>query len=164
VVESNRRIEMGLKSTGLAVEAGGMYRGRPILVTRNDYRLGIFNGDIGILWPDPADGVLRAWFRQADGELKKISPGRLPAHETAFAMTVHKAQGSEFDRVLLLLPDRDVQVLSRELLYTAATRARRHIEIRGPAGLIRKAAARSAERASGLAEKLWQQPRHRPPG
>jgi exodeoxyribonuclease V alpha subunit len=64
----------------------------------------------------------------------------------------------------LLLPDRDVQVLSRELLYTAATRARRHIEIRGPAGLIRKAAARSAERASGLAEKLWQQPRHRPPG
>jgi exodeoxyribonuclease V alpha subunit len=155
VVESNRRVEMGLKGAGLAVEAGGMYRGRPILVTRNDYQLGVFNGDIGILWPDPADGVLRAWFRQADGELKKISPGRLPAHETAFAMTVHKAQGSEFDRVLLLLPDRDVQVLSRELLYTAATRARAHIEIRGPAGLIRKAAARTAERASGLAERLW---------
>jgi exodeoxyribonuclease V alpha subunit len=163
VVETNRRIEMGLKAAGLAVEPGGMYQGRPILVSRNDYQLGVFNGDIGILWPDPADGVLRAWFRQADGELKKISPGRLPAHETAFAITVHKAQGSEFDRVLLLLPDHDVQVLSRELLYTAATRARRHIEIRGPVGLIRKAAARSAERASGLAEKLWQQPQHRPP-
>lgn len=158
VVESNRRVEMGLKEAGLAVEAGGMYRGRPILVTRNDYQLGVFNGDIGILWPDPADGVLRAWFRQADGELKKISPGRLPAHETAFAITVHKAQGSEFDRVLLLLPHRDVQVLSRELLYTAATRARAHIEIRGPAGLIRLAATRTAERASGLAERLWQTP------
>jgi exodeoxyribonuclease V alpha subunit len=158
VGESNYRVEMGLKAAGMAVETGGMYRGRPILVTRNDYQLGVFNGDIGILWPDPVDGVLRAWFRQADGALKKISPGRLPAHETAFAMTVHKAQGSEFDRVLLLLPDRDVQVLSRELLYTAATRARKHIEIRGPAGLIRKAAARTAERASGLAEKLWQNP------
>lgn len=158
VVESNRRVEAGLKGAGLAVEPGGIYRGRPLLVARNDYQLGVFNGDIGILWPDPADGVLRAWFRQADGELKKISPGRLPAHETAFAITVHKAQGSEFDRVLLLLPDRDVQVLSRELLYTAATRARAHIEIRGPAGLIRKAVARTAERASGLAERLWQTP------
>ncbi|MBW2356360.1 MAG: exodeoxyribonuclease V subunit alpha [Deltaproteobacteria bacterium] len=156
VVGSNSRVEMGLKATGLPVEPGGMYRGRPILVTRNDYRLGVFNGDIGILWPDPIDGVLRAWFRQADGELKSISPGRLPAHETAFAMTVHKAQGSEFDRVLLLLPDRDVRVLSRELIYTAVTRARHHIEIRGDTGLIRKATARTADRASGLAKRLWQ--------
>jgi exodeoxyribonuclease V alpha subunit len=163
VVESNRSIETGLKSAGLAVEPGGMYRGRPILVSRNDYQLGVFNGDIGILWPDPADGVLRAWFRQADGGLKKISPGRLPPHETAFAMTVHKAQGSEFDRVLLLLPDRDLPVLSRELLYTAATRARRHIEIQGPVGLIRKTVSRTAERVSGLAEKLWHRPQRRPP-
>jgi exodeoxyribonuclease V alpha subunit len=78
-------------------------------------------------------------------------------------MTVHKAQGSEFDRVLLLLPDRDLPVLSRELLYTAATRARRHIEIQGPVGLIRKTVSRTAERVSGLAEKLWHRPQRRPP-
>jgi exodeoxyribonuclease V alpha subunit len=155
VAESNRAVERALRDAGLEVAEGGNYRGRPILIGRNDYPLGVFNGDIGILWPDPDDGVLRAWFRQTDGGLKRIAPGRLPEHQTAFAMTVHKAQGSEFDRILLLLPDRDVRVLSRELLYTAVTRARRQIVIRGSADLLRIAAARRAERASGLAGRLW---------
>ena len=155
VFESNRAVETALKSAGLDVVEGGLYRGRPILITRNDYNLNVFNGDIGVLWPDPVDGSLRAWFRQTDGGLKGIAPGRLPEHETAFAMTVHKSQGSEFDRVLLLLPERDVRVLSRELLYTAVTRSRSHIEIRGDVDLIRIAAARRAERASGLADRLW---------
>ncbi len=151
----NRIAESALAAAGLISSAAGGYRGRPILITRNDYSLGVFNGDIGILWPDPADGALRAWFRQADGTLKKIAPGRLPDHDTAFAMTVHKAQGSEFDRVLLLLPDHDVRVLTRELPYTAVTRARSSIEIWGKPDLLRTAASRTAERASGLAERLW---------
>ncbi len=155
VRESNLAVEKALKSAGLEVAEGGLYRGRPILITRNDYNLNLFNGDIGVFWPDPTDGTLRAWFRQADGGLKGIAPGRLPEHETAFAMTVHKSQGSEFDRVLLLLPDRDVRVLSRELLYTAVTRARSQIEIRGSAELIRTGATRRAERVSGLAGRLW---------
>ena len=155
VGESNRIVEKALSGAGLVPDGGGSYRGRPLMVTRNDYGLGVFNGDVGILWPDPADGSLRAWFQRPDGTLKPVAPGRLPAHETAFAMTVHKSQGSEFDRVLLLLPDRDVTVLSRELLYTAITRARSHIEIWGAPSLIRTAAGRVAERTSGLAERLW---------
>jgi exodeoxyribonuclease V alpha subunit len=124
------------------------------MVTRNDYALDLFNGDLGILWPDP-DGVLRAWFLRPDGSLKQIAPSRLPVHETAFAMTVHKSQGSEFDRVLLLLPDRDVRVLTRELLYTGITRARSHLEIWGSGELLRTAAARVAKRTSGLDDRLW---------
>ena len=156
VADSNRTVEKALAAAGLVPADGGSYRGRPIMVTCNDYGLGVFNGDVGILWPDPADGRLRAWFQRPDGTLKPVAPGRLPAHETAFAMTVHKSQGSEFDRVLLLLPDCDVRVLTRELLYTAITRAKSHIDIWAAPDLIRTAAGRVAERTSGLADRLWE--------
>jgi exodeoxyribonuclease V alpha subunit len=154
VVESNRSVEKALRASDMIAGDGPLYRGKPMMVTRNDYALDLFNGDLGILWPDP-DGVLRAWFLRPDGSLKQIAPSRLPVHETAFAMTVHKSQGSEFDRVLLLLPDRDVRVLTRELLYTGITRARSHLEIWGSGELLRTAAARVAKRTSGLADRLW---------
>ncbi|WP_150049720.1 exodeoxyribonuclease V subunit alpha [Methylomonas rhizoryzae] len=105
------------------------YPGRPVMISRNDYNLGLMNGDIGIALP-AADGRLRIAFPTDGGEsMRWISPLRLPAVETAFAMTVHKSQGSEFEHVALLLPDAMSPVLSRELVYTAITRAKRHFSL-----------------------------------
>lgn len=130
------------------------YAGRPVMIQRNDPSLQLFNGDTGILLPDPAaDGKLRAWF-SADGELHRHLPSRLPPHETAYAMTVHKSQGSEFDEVLVVLPGRDVPVLTRELIYTATTRARRGVEIWADEAILRASIARQVERSSGLRDAL----------
>jgi exodeoxyribonuclease V alpha subunit len=133
------------------------YAGRPVLITRNDYGLGLFNGDAGITLPDPgADtGELYVYFADPGGGLRRFLPYRLPAHETVFAMTVHKSQGSEFDRVLLVLPERDSPVLTRELIYTALTRARHRITLAGDPSLLAAAIRRPVERASGLCEALW---------
>lgn len=156
VEELNRLAEKILARRGLIQPATPFYAGRPILVTGNDYRLGLFNGDIGLIWPDPdSGGALRAFFPQAGGELRKIAPPRLPVHETVFAMTVHKSQGSEFDQVLLVLPESTAELLSRELLYTALTRARRRVEIWGDEHLVSAVVGRRVERRSGLREALW---------
>ena len=96
------------------------YPGRPVMVLRNDYVLKLFNGDVGIVLPDASD-TLMVVFPESDGSFRAVAPLRLPEHETAFAATVHKAQGSEFDRVLLL-PAKPNRVVTRELLYTAVTR------------------------------------------
>jgi exodeoxyribonuclease V alpha subunit len=112
-VESlNRAIERILREEKLISGASGAYPGLPILITQNDHPLRLYNGDIGILLPDPADtSRLLAWFIGEDGNLRRIPPARLPEHEPAFAMTVHKSQGSEFDTVLLILPDKKVLFL-----------------------------------------------------
>jgi exodeoxyribonuclease V alpha subunit len=130
----------------------GWYRGRLVLVTENSYRQQLFNGDIGVAWPDEA-GEMRVWF-DADGGPRPWLPAALPAHEPAFALTVHKAQGSEFERVLLALPERDARVLTRELLYTGLTRCRREVTLWAPEDVLRGALARRAARWSGLADKL----------
>ena len=130
--------------------------GRPVMVTKNDYPLRLFNGDMGITLPDP-DGnqELRVFFPSADGEVRKFPPLRLPEHETVYALTVHKSQGSEFDRVLLILPDRDAPVLTRELIYTGITRAREQVEIWGEETTFCRALSRRIQRSSGLREALW---------
>jgi len=129
---------------------------RPIMVTRNDYNLGLFNGDIGIIMPDPVNKKsVQAFFRDDSGMVRTIAPSLLPGHETAFAMTVHKSQGSEFNRLVLILPDRDSPVLTRELLYTAITRAREKVEIWGRKEIFATAVKRKIKRTSGLAQKLW---------
>jgi exodeoxyribonuclease V alpha subunit len=130
----------------------GWYRGRLVLVTENSYRQQLFNGDIGVAWPDEA-GEMRVWF-DADGGPRPWLPAALPAHEPAFALTVHKAQGSEFERVLLALPERDARVLTRELLYTGLTRCRREVTLWATEDVLRGALARRAARWSGLADKL----------
>jgi exodeoxyribonuclease V alpha subunit len=136
--------------------ARNWYRGRPILITRNDYRLGLFNGDVGIVLPDPdADSELRVFFPAPDGSVRKFHPMRLPEHETVYAMTIHKSQGSEFDRVLLLLPDRYSPVLTRELLYTGITRAQKNVTVFCSEKIFRAAVARRIERSSGLRDALW---------
>ena len=129
---------------------------RPVMVTENDYNLQLFNGDVGILLPDPANQhAVRAFFRGDFKTLRDLAPPLLPGHETVFAMTVHKAQGSEFNRVLLLLPDQDSPLLTRELLYTAITRAREKVEIWGKKAVFISAVKRQIKRTSGLAEALW---------
>lgn len=149
----NKRIREGLQSRGLVPEEGNWYTGRPVMISQNDAALNLFNGDIGITLPDES-GRLKVWFQQ-NGELCSYLPSRLPEHETVYAMTIHKSQGSEFTQVVLLLPADDLPVLSRELLYTAITRARKSLEIYAPNQLIKLAIERKTERSGGLVERLW---------
>ncbi|MGE0316051.1 MAG: exodeoxyribonuclease V subunit alpha [Lautropia sp.] len=129
------------------------FPGRPVIVLRNDHVLRLFNGDVGIALPDPA-GVPMVHFPDPAGGLRAIAPVRLPAHETAFAMTVHKAQGSEFDDVLVVLPAQRSRVLTRELLYTAVTRARSRVTLCAPGHVLATAIATSTRRRSGLLARL----------
>jgi len=152
----NEVVEEILAERGLIEKGSRWYRGRPVMVTVNDYNLKLFNGDIGITLPDPdAAGALRVFFPAADGGVRKVSPVRLPAHDTVFAMTVHKSQGSEFDRVLMLLPTHGTEALTRELIYTGITRAKREVEIWGDEEVFLSGVARRVDRKSGLMEALW---------
>ena len=128
------------------------FHGRPVIVLHNDYRTGLFNGDTGVCLRS-GDGQLRVWFRVEDG-LRALLPQAVPEHESVFAMTVHKSQGSEFEHVRLLLPEVDGPVLSRELVYTGITRARRELTVFAPEPVLRAAVSRRIRRASGLAERL----------
>ena len=141
------------------------YAGRPVMVLRNDPALRLYNGDIGLTLPDPAaDGALRVFFPAAaatasgPGAWRGVAPSRLPEHLTAFAMTVHKAQGSEFDHALLLLPAQGSRVLSRELLYTAVTRVRRELTLCASAAVLTAALAQPTRRESGLHDRLLASP------
>jgi exodeoxyribonuclease V alpha subunit len=157
VEEVNARIAAKVRErAGVTLAMGAQwFAGRPVIVTRNDYALGLFNGDIGIALPG-ADGALRVAFRMADGALRYVSPAALPPHDTAFALTVHKSQGSEFEHAALVLPGAFVRVLSRELIYTAITRARRRVEVFGSAEIFRQAVDAPTRRDSGLAARMQQ--------
>ncbi len=163
VNDINRFTEQILSQNGLIeldnLSTNPWYRGRPVLITRNDYNMELFNGDVGITMPDQDSKSqnLYVYFLGNSGELRRFLPHRLPEHETAYAMTVHKSQGSEFDTVLLILPNRDYPVLTRELLYTGITRAKKHISIWGTEEIIKNTISRKIERTSGLKDALWGQ-------
>lgn len=142
-----------LESSGLIKPVGVHYHGQPILITRNDSRLYLYNGDVGIILKT-SDG-LKAFFPGPEGGPRALSPGRLPEHVTVFAMTVHKSQGSEFGHVLMVLPERDTPVLTRELIYTGITRARTRLDLWAEPGVVKAAVARRIKRASGLRDALW---------
>jgi exodeoxyribonuclease V alpha subunit len=129
------------------------YRGRPILITENDYGLGLHNGDVGIVWPD-GDGKLSVAVTDEAGSLRWLSPAQLPAHETAFALTIHKSQGSEYGEVAVILPDDRSPLLSRELVYTGVTRARHKVHLFGEEAALLAAASQSVVRHSGLRSAL----------
>jgi len=122
------------------------YAGRPVLITANDYTVRVFNGDVGVTLPGPG-GRFLVHFPHPTGGTRPLAPSRLPEHETAFAMTVHKAQGSEFERVEVVLPARDSRVLTRELLYTALTRARASVRLWARPAVLRDTIARGAPKA-----------------
>ena len=146
------RLDASPRSRGGPAQEG--FHGRLVLVTENSYRHRLFNGDIGICLQD-GDGHLVAWFPgDTPGNPRAFHPATLPAHDSAFAMTVHKAQGSEFDAVWLLLPVRDNRVLSRELVYTGLTRARNELHLVASEPVLRQALSRHVRRVSGLAWRL----------
>ncbi|MDP2348812.1 MAG: exodeoxyribonuclease V subunit alpha [Gammaproteobacteria bacterium] len=155
--EINRLLAERLATRGLLARAARSdedFHGKPVMITVNDYELELFNGDIGLLWQD-ANGQLEACFPQLDGEVRRIPARGLPEHVTAWALTVHKSQGSEFDQVLLVLPN-DVHspLLLRELLYTGITRARSRLLMHGAVDVLAVACRTPVQRSSGLAALL----------
>jgi exodeoxyribonuclease V alpha subunit len=154
----NQRIARLLQDAGLIPASTGWYLGRPVLITRNDYGLGLMNGDMGITLARPVgagqDEILRVAFPAGDGQdgIKWTHPSRLQAVETVYALTVHKSQGSEFSHAALVLPATPSPILTRELLYTGITRARAHLTLVSPGGdqVLTQAVQRRVLRASGL--------------
>jgi exodeoxyribonuclease V alpha subunit len=145
VTQLNTQVEHAL---GLGQSA--WYTGRPVMVTRNDYALELMNGDIGLCLPGH-DGVLRVAFPAVDGGVRWVMPSRLDSVETVFAMTVHKSQGSEFAHVLLVIPAQDSPVLTRELVYTGLTRAKKRLTLWAPQlGVLWNGCARRVMRSGGL--------------
>lgn len=158
----NRLIEQILSTAELIEPGSPWYEGRPIIITRNDYQLELYNGDVGVLARDER-GELMAWFPAAPDpqgdprstKLRAFAPARLPPHESVWSMTVHKSQGSEFDHVGLLVPPAVSPILTRELLYTGITRARRTVKLYGSPAIVAQAIKRGVDRASGLRDALW---------
>ena len=151
--ELNRQVGERLCLAGL-MNMGEAEHGTPVMVTVNDYEMGLYNGDIGLLWRND-EGGLDACFPELDGQVRRLPAGMLPEHVTAWAMTVHKAQGSEFDEVLLILPsEASSALLLRELVYTGITRARSRLLLHSSAEVLTKACQTPVQRSSGLAARL----------
>jgi exodeoxyribonuclease V alpha subunit len=164
----NRDIAAKLRSVGLIESDRGWYEGRPVMMIRNDYSLGLMNGDVGITLRMPgSDGVFRLYVAfpmtrgsqligtaQSDALVRCVLPSRLGEVETVYAMTVHKSQGSEFEHTALVLPEEASPILTRELLYTGITRARRWLSLIGTPASLEQALAQRTRRYSGLAERL----------
>ncbi|MCE2573627.1 exodeoxyribonuclease V subunit alpha [Motilimonas eburnea] len=129
------------------------YSGRPIMITANDHQAGLYNGDIGMCLVNE-NGDHRVYFELADGKVHHFLPSRLPAHQTVFAMTVHKSQGSEFDHTVMVLPDAMSPVLTRELIYTGITRAKQRLTLFAPETILNQAVRAKTLRASGLSYRL----------
>ena len=149
----NERLELALAKAGLIQRDGDWYAGRPVMVVRNDHGVGLYNGDMGLCLPDES-GRLKVWFEQPDGTLRALLPSRLSPHETVYAMTIHKSQGSEFAHTVLVLPDSPSPLLTRELVYTGITRAKVRLDLYGDRALLAQAVRKKTERYSGLAERL----------
>jgi len=147
------RIEGWLQAQASVRAEQRWYAGRPLLVTRNDYELQLANGDTGIVVQAGPDRLVAAFDRH--GEVVEHTPERLGAVDTVYAMTIHKSQGSQFDTAAVLLPAPDARILTRELLYTALTRARERLIVAGSAASVRAAVERPIARSSGLRDRLW---------
>jgi exodeoxyribonuclease V alpha subunit len=150
VLGVNQTVEALLAKNHSIDPANRFYKGRPILILQNDYGLGLYNGDVGLVWEDET-GVEKVFFPSPDNQFRAVVPARLPDHETVFAMTIHKSQGSEFDSVLMILPKGAERLLSRELVYTGMTRARDKIEVWADRDALERAILTPVERWSGLA-------------
>ena len=155
VLEINRRVAEQLHERRLINSSAEWYAGRPIMITQNDATLQLYNGDIGLCLQDAAShGQLRVFFLSPAGAVRKYLPARLPHCETVFAMTIHKSQGSEFDEVLLVLPEKVNPILTKELLYTGITRAKKTLKIHATQAVFAETLARKIERHSGLAQRI----------
>ncbi len=155
VADINDRVEQQLAGQNLINLSGLWYSGRPVMVTQNNPAMHLYNGDIGICLPDKDQGgKLMVFFQRADGSVKKYLPTRIPHCETVFAMTIHKSQGSEFEEVLIALSDTINPVLSKELLYTAITRAKKTVKVLADEAVFAATVTQKIERITGLVEKF----------
>lgn len=151
----NKACEYILREMGLISAHDGYYHGQPLLIGKNDYHLRLFNGDIGIVWREKGEKALRVYFHDyQQDKLRAFAVYSLPGNETAYAMTVHRSQGSEFNDTLLVLPDKDNRILTRELVYTGISRARQKLEIWSREDVLTMAIKRRLERKSGLRYSL----------
>jgi exodeoxyribonuclease V alpha subunit len=155
----NRKIEKVLHTLHpeLIRPVAGFYHNRPIIITKNNYELDLFNGDIGLVRNDPQTNQLRVWFEDTEGKaaLRSVSPASLSDSETVFAMTIHKSQGSEFKKVMVVLPDTaENPLLTRELLYTGITRAIESVIIRGSLECLRAGVQKRVQRQSGIQTRI----------
>jgi len=153
----NEAIESRLNGFSLIdLSQGVWYIGRPVMILANDHSQQLYNGDIGILLPDldNEQGAARVYFIMADGQLKSFLPSRLPKHETVYAMTIHKSQGSEFDNVVISMPTQWSALLTKELVYTGITRAKKTVDIFSSPAILQKAMQTKTVRVSGLANAL----------
>jgi len=155
VADINDRVEQKLAEQKRIDLSGLWYPGRPVMVTQNNPALHLYNGDIGICMPDSfSAGKLMVFFQRADGSVKKYLPARVPHCETVFAMTIHKSQGSEFEEVLIVLPETINPVLTKELLYTAITRAKKTIKLVAGEAVFTATVRQKIERVTGLVDKF----------
>lgn len=150
----NDRIQKYLQTKGWLQLTTEFYENRPIIINQNNYELGLFNGDIGLVRKDE-NGVLKVWFESKENELKSVLPALIDAADTVFAMTIHKSQGSEFNEVLVVLPEQEnLPLLTRELLYTAVTRARERVILQGAKNVVLSSAKKRVERGSGIVHRF----------
>ncbi|MDN3648194.1 exodeoxyribonuclease V subunit alpha [Reinekea marina] len=141
-------------SKQLNINRQPFYKGQPIMVTQNHYGLKLFNGDIGLVWPNES-GQLMVWFESLEG-YRAVAPGRLPSHETVFAMTIHKTQGSEFSHVAMVLPDAASAIVTRELIYTGLTRAKNAFTLVASSAVWKQGITNQVHRWAGLSSRLNQ--------
>ncbi|MBK2105743.1 exodeoxyribonuclease V subunit alpha [Francisella philomiragia] len=155
ILVANKNLEIGTDKLNQKIEKlmskpiDSSYKGKPIMITQNSYSLGLFNGDVGIIWPDDT-GKLRAYFDGKDA--KAFSLNMLPKYESVYAMTIHKTQGSEFDEIVIILPAEDNEALSKQLLYTAITRAKHKLTIISEQSSLRDIAQKDIKRNSNISE------------
>jgi exodeoxyribonuclease V alpha subunit len=149
----NESVRALLVSQRLVPEGREYYRGRPILITETDPVLELHNGDVGVVWAE-ADGIPSVYFERPGRAPLSVAPAHLPGHESAFAMTIHKSQGSEFDHVAVVLPPAESPLATRELLYTAITRARARVTLLGDPAALDVGLGRRIRRSSGLAASI----------
>jgi exodeoxyribonuclease V alpha subunit len=153
----NRQVESCLLRHGLIDSQQRYYHGRPIMISQNDHNLQLYNGDSGVILADEA-GVLQACFEGADGAVRRFAPGRLPPHDCAYAISVHKSQGSEYQHVALVLPPATATdltpLVSRELIYTGITRARQRLTLACTEQVLYAGLRRRVCRSSGLPRQL----------
>ena len=155
VADINSRVEQKLAQNGRIQIAGLWYSGRPVLVTQNNPALDLYNGDIGLCLPDKHQGgKLMVSFQRPDRSVKSYLPSRIAQCETVFAMTIHKSQGSEFEEVLIVLPDMINPVLTKELLYTAITRAKKTVKLVANEAVFMAAIQQKVARVTGLVDKF----------
>jgi exodeoxyribonuclease V alpha subunit len=155
VADINVRVEQKLAQQGRIQIAGLWYVGRPVLVTQNNPTLQLYNGDMGLCLPDKhQSGKLMVFFQRPDGSVKSYLPSRIAQCETVFAMTIHKSQGSEFDEVLIVLPDSINPVLTKELLYTAITRAKKTVKLVADKAIFTATIQQKVARVTGLVNKF----------